>query len=469
MRDEALRPVPSVPPAGWWLVGLASVAASLLVHPLAGLAVLALVIIQRARPFDFLTSYLVVTVMGSFVVYTNNTLTAQLTVLTGYIVFMLYCYVLERRWDSLVLPRTPATKPLLVYLGLTVANFVRGMAMGNPWRYAGLELFIVLVMASSLLVASRRWTKTERRYALAVMWIMGFCHFLLGTSIWLQVHQRTLGVYFTGVSSVVAMLIINYALRAKTRYAMLMWVLASAPLFAHEFLSFTRGYWLATFGATAFSIAVYVGRREGAKQRAANSAFVLVLLAGVALAGAALLASVVGMGHALEQFSDRLASSAGTKYTRETASNFIRLLESVKVLELIRQSPLFGHGLGYCFVFRDPFNGTINGEQYFVHQNYLWVWLKQGIIGLALFIWMIIGFLRTGIAGRSLPDLEEQAWCMGSASMVVWVMIYMFMHFPLAESNTAMPFTLAMGATMGYAAKGTIALRWKNRGTAPRE
>jgi len=464
-----MRPVPSVPPVGWWLVGLAAVAASLTVHPLAGIGLLVLVIIQRARPFDFLTSYLVVTVMGSFIVSTNHTLTAQLTVLTGYIVFMLYCYVLERRWDSLVLPRTPATRPLLLYVGLSLVNFVRGMAIGNPWRYGGLELFMVLVILSALLVASRRWTKAELRYALAVMWVMGFCHFLLGTSIWLQVHQRTLGVYFTGASSVVAMLIINYALRAKTRYAMLMWVLASAPLFAHEFLSFTRGYWLATFGATAFSLVVYVGRSEGAKKRAANSVFVLALLAGVALAGAALLASVVGMGNAMAQFSERLASSAGTKYTRETASNFIRLLESVKVLELIRQSPVFGHGLGYCFVFRDPFNGTINGEQYFVHQNYLMVWLKQGLIGLALWIWMLVGFMRTGLAGRSLPDLEEQAWCVGSASMVVWVMIYSFMHMPLAETNTGLPFILAMGATMGFASKGRIALRWKNRGTAQRE
>jgi hypothetical protein len=120
-------------------------------------------------------------------------------------------------------------------------------------------------------------------------------------------------------------------------------------------------------------------------------------------------------------------------------------------------------------VFRDPFNGTINGEQYFVHENYLWVWLKQGIIGLGVFIWMLIGFLRTGIAGRSLPDLEEQAWCMGSASIVVWVMIYMFMHMPLAETNTGLPFTLAMGATMGYASQGRIALRWKSRGSAPPE
>ena len=85
----------------WWLLLLSMLALALYVHWIAAVAVLALLIIQRARPLDFLTSYLMVVVFGSFINYGSGQLTSQMWVFTVFLVFMLYCYVLSRRWDAL--------------------------------------------------------------------------------------------------------------------------------------------------------------------------------------------------------------------------------------------------------------------------------------------------------------------------------------------------------------------------------
>jgi len=458
--------VPIVPSWPWWLLGIGAVALSLFVHPAAGVLVVVLAVIQRARPLDFLTSYLVVVALGSFVNYGNNTLTFQLTVLTGFLVFMLYCYLLQRRWDSFVVPRGPATAPLLIYIALTAANFVRGMVSGNSPRYGGVELVAMLVLASLLMVASRRWSKTELRYALVVLWVLGCGHFLLGAVTYATIHVRTIGVYFSGASSVITMLLFNYALRAPTRKGMLLWMLALSVPLAHEFLSFTRGYWLATFIAVLFSLAVYIGRTGDVRARAGRATLAVALFAGVVFGGMIVLAGVLGIGHIVEVTSTRLASSGGTEYSWQTQSNFYRLLESGYAIGLFMENPIFGHGLGYYFVMNDPLTNRL-WEQYYVHENYIMIALKQGLIGLGVWLWMFLGFCRAGLAGRSLPDIEEQSWCTGTASVVVWLVVYMLFHFPLAETNTTFPFALMMGATMAYSSTDTYALRWKGRSSRP--
>ena len=464
MRTATAPRVPVAPPLAWWLFGGLCVALSLFVHWVAGFALLGLVVIWRARPLDFLTSYLIVVLLGSFINYGSGTLTAQLTVFSGFLVFMLYCYVLERRWDALVIPRTPATVPLLIYSALTIVNYIRGMVVGNSARYAGLELLALLAMMSCLLVASKRFSKLELRFSVLWIWAMSLGHFALGAYIFSIIHMRTIGVYFAPVPGVVAMIVFNFAIRQKSRLRMFLWLLAMAPLLAQQFLSFTRGFWMALIAGILFSLVVYIGRTAGVRDRMNRAGTALAMLAAIAAVGIAVLAVGLGIGHVFELAGNRFASSAGTKYTWESSSNVVRLVEYFHVLDLIVESPIFGHGLGYFFVVREPINFSLV-EQWFVHEQYLLVTLKQGLVGLALWVWMLVSFIRTGLRGRRLADPDEQAWCVGTAALVVYCMVYGFVHFPLAETNTTFTFALAVGGTMRYVATDTIALRWKNRRT----
>jgi len=462
LRPFALRRPTELPAAGWWLLLLALLPLGLFASWVAAFALLGLIIVQRARPLDFLTAYLLVVVVGSFINYGNGQVTYQMWILTGFIVFMLYCYVLSRRWDSLVVPRTPATKPLLLFFALTVVNFVRGLAVGNTPRYAALELLACLALVSCLLVASRRFSERELMAAMIVMWVMALAHFALGAYIFALSHRRIIGVYFAPVPGVVAMMMLNFALREPKRSRMLMWLIGMGPLLGQQFLSFTRGFWFALIGGTVFSIIVYVGRGEGLKLRIQRSASALAMLGGLAALGILTLGVTLGIGHVWELAGNRFASSAGTTYTWASSSNMVRLLEYAHVIEFVQEQPIFGKGLGFFIVVPESIGGNLK-EQWFVHQNYLLVLLKQGLVGLALWVWLLIGFVRVGVQGRNLPSRIERSWCTGAAALVVYCMVYGLVHFPLAETNTTFTFALATGAAMRLTATDTIALRWKGR------
>jgi hypothetical protein len=354
----------------------------------------------------------------------------------------------------------------LLFFGLTLINFGRGLVVGNSARYAGLELLACLALVSGLLMASRRLSEREMWAAMIAMWAMGVGHFALGAYIYSVLHVRVVGVYFQPVSGAVAMMMFNFALREPKRSRMLMWVIAATPLLAHQFLSFTRGYWFGLIVGGLFSLIAYVGRGEGMAYRARQSALVLVMLCGLGAVGVAVLALSLGIGNIWFLAGNRFASSTGTESTGSSASNVVRLMEYANVLKHIGEQPIFGQGLGFTIVVPQTIGEHLK-EQWFVHQNYLLVTLKQGLVGLALWVWLLIGFVRTGLKGRSLPNRVEQSWCTGAAALVIYCMVDGFVHFPLAETNTIFTFALATGVSMRLVATDSVALRWKGHRTLP--
>jgi O-antigen ligase len=190
------------------------------------------------------------------------------------------------------------------------------------------------------------------------------------------------------------------------------------------------------------------------------------MLAGIGALAILIVAGTLGIGHIFELAGNRIASSTGTKYTWESSSNVVRLVEYFHVLDLIIEQPIFGHGLGYYFVVREPIGFTLK-EQWYVHENYMLVTLKQGLLGLGLWCWLLVSLVRASLRGRNLPSLIERSWCTGAAAIVVYCIIYSFVHFPLAETNTTFTFALATGVAMGLTGKDTIAFRWKGRRNTP--
>lgn len=468
MANPAAPARQEFPHIGWWVLLAGIVALYFTVNWIAAAAVLVFLIVQRARPFHFLTSYFLVVTAASFINYGRGQLTAELSLLTVGILFMLYCYVLERRKDAISFAQTVVTKPLLLYFGLTVVNFFRGLLIGNNPQYAGLELIAMLALFSSLLIGSRRLNRSELIVAMFWLWITALAHCALGFYIFGIIHVRTGSIYFTPVPGVVAMMLFNFALRDPHPARRWMWLLAMGPLLAHQFLSFTRGYWLGILGATAVSLLLYGGWGTGWGPRWKRGIVSLLVLTGVGLVGAFMLSSAFGIGDILGLAGNRLASSTGTEYTWEASSNVVRLVEYLRVFEDIVKSPWVGHGLGHYFVVREPIGFTLL-EQWFTHQNYLLVWLKQGIIGLVLFIWILIALLRNGIRGTRLPDVWESSWSAGGAAAVIYIMIFSMVHFPLAEVNTTFACALIWGATMGMTSTGNTTLRWRTKATRESE
>lgn len=448
-----------LPPVGWWILLAALLALHLTLGIGAAAGVLVVVLLQIFLPFDFLTSYLLLVGAASIVNYSRGRLTAELSILSVVILFMLWSYFYTLRSRAFSLRRSPVTLPLVLYLGLSLINFARGMIVGNSPRYGGLEILSVLALASGLLVGNGRFDRRRIAALMAGLWVISLVHCGLGFYAFATLHVRTASIYFTPVPGVVAIVLFNFALRAprgRDRWLIMAGIL---PLVAHQLLSFTRGYWLAMMCSVPFSIAVYGGRGAGmgARWRRAGrllAGFVLVLAL-----GGTLLATAYDISGLWQMAAVRLSSSTGTRMSFQTSSNVVRLVEYAHVLPDILRSPWFGHGLGYFFVVREPIHLKLL-EQWWVHENYLLVWLKQGLVGLALFVATLIAALRTGLSGRHLPETRAASWCAGMAAATFFVLVYGFVHFPLAEVNTTFLVAFLWGGAIALTARDSWRLRW---------
>jgi hypothetical protein len=445
--------------AAWWLFLGFVITLHFAVNWVAALTVLAFVVLQRARPLDFLSSFLLVVGAATFVDYTHGMLTAELALLSVGIVFMLFCYLMAYRGEALVLQRTPLTVSLL-YTGLTTLNFLRGLAVGNSARYAGLELLAALALASCLLFANLRMDRPRTIAILVSLWCIGLGHVALGLEVFARIHTRTGGVYFTAVPGLIAILLFNFALRGTTLRQRWLPILAMLPLITHQLLSFTRGYWLGLMAGVAWSAAVYVGRGAGTRGRLAQASRLVGGLALTAVAAGAILSFAFDIPGLAVGVWRRLSTSTATEFNSETASNIFRLLEYDRVLRDIAATPWLGRGLGYFFTSRDPFFHTLH-EQWYVHQNYLLVWLKQGVPGLVLFVTTLVLAVSAGLRGGRLAEPWAAAWCAGTAAATVYVMVFANMHFPLAEVNSTFPLALMWGGTIALTSRGVWRFVWR--------
>src|SRR5438093_1289044 len=134
---------------------------------------LILLLVQVARPFDFLVAFLLVTGGASFVRPGAGHLTFELGLLTGGILLMLACYVLSHPDKLLTLSRTRLTWPLLLYVALSLANVVRGLLSGYSPKWIGLDVLPVLGLGTALLAANAFDARRDLRLAVTGLLAVG--------------------------------------------------------------------------------------------------------------------------------------------------------------------------------------------------------------------------------------------------------------------------------------------------------
>jgi hypothetical protein len=163
----------------------------------------------------------------------------------------------------------------------------------------------------------------------------------------------------------------------------------------------------------------------------------------------------------LEQGAARFSTIGTVNSGMETRSNVIRLLESARVLTLIIQSPIVGHGVGFTFTFKDPFNRKLT-SQWGVHENFLLVFLKQGIIGLACFLWMLWAAVSfTWREGRRRTDSLEAAWFATALTSTVFMIVFSLSNYPFARVNETFFLAMVWGGAMAMGRTGLLTLRWQ--------
>jgi len=120
-----------------------------------------------------------------------------------------------------------------------------------------------------------------------------------------------------------------------------------------------------------------------------------------------------------------------------------RVKETGFAWEQIVQSPITG--IGFQTAYRsDFFKGDV--LQNYIHNGYLWVWLKTGLLGLIPFLWFFLAFLTRGFRQwRHVRDETLRAASLGF-TLVIFAMMFSNFVAPLlvADFNIAF-FAAGMG------------------------
>ena len=213
-------------------------------------------------------------------------------------------------------------------------------------------------------------------------------------------------------------------------------------------LTFSRGYWLGTF--LGIAVMFLLGDRRERKR-------VLTLGAIVGFAGAALMMVLFyDVFMALFDTIFRRLFSTATAVTDKSFAN--RIVESATVWELIKKNPILGSGLGTEFSVYHLLRETTQ-HTFYVHNAYLYLWFKLGIIGLITFL---VAFLSKAWLGIriSLRDrtntLRPQVLC-STAILVAMVQV----------SITSPQFYARDSVLIIAICWATIAAAWRPAGQGP--
>ena len=270
--------------------------------------------------------------------------------------------------------------------------------------------------------------------------------------------MHTAGVYDAAVPGIVGLLLINLSLRSKTKAMTLGWIMISLPLFLHQFLTYGRGLWLGCLAGLVVSVLVFAGVGRGSAARWRQVGLVVGMLSALGVLGAVGIAVMSGETDVLLHAGSRFGSI--TETSTKTGSNIFRLVEYSLALKHIAESPWIGHGIGYTFLGMSAV-GFLRFNQWYVHQDFLFVWLKQGIVGLALFVWLIAGAITLGVReARRREDPWESTWFAATAAATVHLTVFALSNFPFGQVNPIFTLALLWGGAMGMTRNGFVRFQW---------
>ena len=441
--------------AAWLLIPLATaatvyfVAAEHGIQLLAGFAAASAFLLTLR---DLRIGFLIGVAMASFVNYESGLLAPQLGAVSAWTAFLALLTFWNKRWNTWVSPPRAMQAALWVWGAITVYGVVCGFLVGNNPRFLGIDAAGVAMPFFGLLVCQ---VFTRRSLVLAGLGLLAiaFLHVTYGLAGFVQVHERLGGLYFTPLPGIVAVGLWTMAWVApKATWRLLAFALL-IPLLIHQLFSFTRGYWLGIFAGVAVSSilcwreVVSRGLRHLMRSAAILGGAVLVTIALLTVS-----AAVLGGNDLLSAAGRRLGSSFSSETSVETGSNVMRLMEYSLAIDAGRVAPVTGRGLGFGYVFVDPFRGSRTPDRV-VHNYYLFLWLKLGLFGLGGFLFFVWRTLRTTIgAARRESDWLARTWLITAAAMTVQLLVISTTNYSLNDATTAGPASFIWGVAWALAA-----------------
>jgi O-antigen ligase len=394
---------------------------------------------------DVRATIVVAVLLATLVDYNTGMLTLELSILCAWLAWTCLLLTWRSAWLGWVMPPPAMRRGIAVWLGACAFGIAVGLWRGNSLRNMGLEVGAAMWPVLGLLIIQ----VVRRRslvYAGLAMFGIGLFHTAFGLTMLQVYHQRLGGIYFTTVTGMVVVGLWTAALLAPTARIRAGCLLGMIPMLAHLLFSFTRGYWLGCIAGLAVATALSwrnLGRAEPGLR--ARRLLLLPALLAIVLGTLGVSALFFGGGDLFAALGGRLGSSFSTKVSGETLSNVIRLAEYDRAIASAAESPVIGKGFGHVIVTRDLLTRAIQ-EQWFVHNYYILLWLKLGLVGLIAFGVLIASFVRAAwkAAAEDSPWLER-TWAIAAMAVTVQVLVILATNYSLADVNTAFAFAMVWG------------------------
>lgn len=155
-------------------------------------------------------------------------------------------------------------------------------------------------------------------------------------------------------------------------------------------LSFSRNHLIGLLAAGLFGVVAIPSIRHASRTiaRAAAAGLVVVVL----IVAAPQLRGLPGLGFVavqLDAYSERVVAGLSTDVRSQDYSVRYRADETKALVASISERPLEGHGLGYPY---RPLQARYVDDalRFYGHNLYLWLTVKIGLIGLAIFLWVAL-------------------------------------------------------------------------------
>lgn len=214
----------------------------------------------------------------------------------------------------------------------------------------------------------------------------------------------------------------------NSQYDRVLWTVWFVCFGVGLLMCFSRGVWLSVIVAVGFML-LQLGRGVTHKKVLFVGAACLILLACLSLP------SIYNI------FVERISSTVDLSY----ASNRARLLRWGQAFVMFVENPILGKGYGaFAMLYEEDIAlvGSYTAQyQLGAHSEYLQVMAELGIVGLAVWIWLNLAFLRYGFhALKTLSDGFYRAVIIGLMAAEISLMVHFTVNNLLNGDAIGVPF-----------------------------
>lgn len=443
----------------------ASLAAVFLLNGWAGAATLAFGIVLITRPLDPFVATMLATAVAAFAAYGDRSIQRDLAIVLALSAYAAVSFLVtwhQRRWSF------PVSHLATAILGLattTAIAVVHGVAVHNPFPYLAIELFPLASLGFALVIGGLRLTRNDLTIATWAIAAVGVLSSLAGLVFYGTTGIRTGGMAFSPVPGFVALVVLSLMLYDPAPRPRLVPILVFCILIGHQVVTFTRGFWFGLIVGIPLICVLYARRGEGARLRWGKVVRTLGLSFALMLAVALVAATRPPWNEIVLLLGSRFTSSFETKNTPETVSNLARLVEIHKTMQAVSRSPIFGYGEGATIVVRQFFHTQEAGPQWWIHQGYVMMWFKQGLVGLLALLWVLFAAFRTGWRGAFRAEPHAAGWCVAAAACTLFATVVGLTNYFFFVVSQSFMLAFVWGVALSSARPGFTSIVWRQRAT----